>query len=219
MLVTEFIQQAYQVAMGESTAPTSGDENYTLLFNAGNLFIEAWQNEPDTDWNSLWGRATLESTISTTDTYTLPTSVRKVSREEDGVKLTSTTGQVQYFTCVKPTELYKGGNRVAQIKDKLVFAEPFTSGDPFIGATITVPFFGYATKLTGPTSVIPVDQPLWLVYMAGAELARHDYTKQYQAPALIDQATDFMKSMKSNNEEEQDGTVDHGTYRPLGATT
>lgn len=208
--------------MGEAVPPAEGTENYNLLFNSANLLIETWQNEAGVNWNSLWDKVTLDDPVSTQQEFSYDTQlVRKFSMEEDGVKVTAPSGEVAYFTVCKPSELYKGGNRVAQIKKRgvLRFAEAFRADSQFIGGTIEAAYFGFAAKLVDANSEIPVDQPEWLVYMVAAGFAANDYTKNFREPNLIAQATAVMDSMKSNNEEEQDATMSHGDWTPLSETT
>lgn len=219
-----YIRSAYQKATGETGEDLApDDEAYVVLLNQGNDFIEDWQNAVDKDgeeidWNSLWGRQTLGSTVSATDSFTVDRDVvRKLSTEDYGFKIRLSDGRKKYFTVVKPNELSKGGNRVALIGDKITFAEPFDATDPFIGASIIFAYFGYAAKMTTGSSKVPVDDPMWLVFRGAAELARNDFIKTNQGQFLLNSADERMQKMISaNRKTTADNTVVHGGVQMPG---
>lgn len=210
MIASEYIQLAYQYGVGEATAPVDGEENYEILWNVSGPLIESWQNEKGTNWNSLWDRTNLAPLVTATDTFAIPAKIRKISKEEDGIKIVGPNGSTCYFTAVKPNQLWKGGNLCAQVGRTLKFAKPFDAASPLIGGTISTAYYGYAAKLVDANSLISVDQPMWLVFMGAAELARNDYTKQNNAPGLVAQANEVMEAMKFENEEEENPKVSHG---------
>lgn len=202
----EFIQQAYLWAVGKATPPTEGTNKHSVLLGTGNGFIEAWQNEQNTDWKSLYQRTVLTPLVTATDTFAIdPLVVRKIStNKEDTVIVTATSGKTAEYAIVTPEQLNTYEHVCARVGNNLVFSEAFESGSEFIGGTITMPNFGFATKLTTDVSVVPVDQPMWLVYMTAAEFVRNnDYIKQNQYPNLISMANEVMKSMKLNNKATQ----------------
>ncbi|HJP81455.1 MAG TPA: hypothetical protein VJ841_03625 [Candidatus Saccharimonadales bacterium] len=219
MLVPELIAQSYQQAVGEATPPAVGDENYKLLFNSANLFIDTWQDEEGVDWESLWDRTTLNTPVTATDEFPIDkTVVRKLSTKKKSVYITCTNGNVVDFKVVKPSDLNKGGKRVALKSGKLKFAEAFSNSSECIGGAITFSYYGFAPKLVDATSEVPVDQAWWLVFMVAAEFASKDYTRQNLAPDLIAQANAIMKSMIANNNQEEDPSIDHGDWQPLSET-
>lgn len=198
------MKQAYFAAVGKATPPTSGNK-YDALLLAGNMFIEQWQNEPNTDWKSLFRRESV-ATVSATDTFPVDLDeVRKVSTNaNDKVRLTATDGTYTDYDIVTPHQLSTHTKCVALVGENLVFDKPFDSDSQWIGASITLPYYTYAEPLVGANDEVPVDQPLWLVYMTAAEFVRNnDYIKQNQYSNLVAMAADVMKSMKKNNSESQ----------------
>lgn len=202
----QFIQQAYLMAVGKATPPASGTNKHSVLLQAGNIFIQQWQDEPNTDWKSLYQRTELADEVTATDTFALDaTVIRKLSvNKDDKVIVTSPDGIEAKYTIVTPNQLRSYDNACARIGNNLVFNKPFDNDSEFIGGTITVPNYGYASLLVQANDLVPVDQPLWLVYMVAAEFVRNnDYIKQNQYSNLIALAAEVMKSMKKNNGESQ----------------
>ncbi len=214
----DFIKRTYQFATGEASAPPVGSEDYNRIVDLGNSFIEDWQNEPGIQWGSLYKRVDI-GTVSATDRFSFDsTELRELSFEEDGVCLIGPNGQRAFFTLVQPRKLYQQDNGVARIGDEIVFGKPFTENSPWIGWTIRVSGYGTAEAMDSPTSIVPVDQPLWLVYMTAAEFARNDYIKSGQYGNIVALAANVMGSMKQNNEAAQHIIADHGNFEPLGET-
>ncbi len=218
----EYIKLAYQEATGETGADLAeSDEAWIILRDKGNTLIADWQNAVDAEkrpinWNSLWGRVTLVSTVSATDTFAIDTAVvRKLSTEEDGFKIKLPDGRYKVFTVVKPSQLSRGGDCVALVGDNVVFAEKFAIDDPFIGASILVSYFGYASLMTDASSKVPVDDPMWLVFRGGAQLATHDFIKSSKGPQLLNFADERMQSMiAANSEQDGNNYVDHDGWSP-----
>lgn len=200
----QFIQKAYFAATGKATAPTSGNK-YDALILSGNMFIEQWQNEPNIDWKSLYRKESV-GTISASDRISVDLDeIRKLSTDpNDKVVLTSTDGTETEYDIVKPNQLANHTKCCALMGEELVFSEAFDSDSQWIGATVTAPYYTFAEQMTSANDEVPVDQPLWLVYMTAAEFVRNnDYIKQGQYSNLIAMAQDVMNSMKKNNKESQ----------------
>lgn len=200
----QFIQKAYFAATGKATAPTSGNK-YDALLLSGNMFIEQWQNEPNTDWKSLYRKENV-GTISASDRISIDTdTIRKLSPNvNDKVVLTSTDGTTTEFSIVSPNQLANHTKCCALVGEELVFSEAFDADSQWIGANVVAPYYTFAEQMSGASDEVPVDQPLWLVYMTAAEFVRNnDYIKQNQYSNLIATAQDVMNSMKKNNKESQ----------------
>lgn len=216
----QFIQQAYMAAVGKATPPAPGTNKHSVLLGMGNIFIEQWQNEPNVDWRSLWRKEQL-ATVSATDRFAIDTDeVRKLStHEDDNVVVESPEGKRAEFVIVRPEQLSHHVNAVALIGEYLVFSQPFASDSEFIGGKITVPYYTYAEKLVNANDEVPVDQPIWLVYMTAGEFVRNnDYIKQNQYSNLINLANEVMKSMKQNNKASQVTTAKRA-WMPLAGET
>lgn len=212
----EFIKAAYLEATRKDVPPPVGSRKYNALLEIGNLFIQAWQNEPNTDWNSLWRKEKI-GTVSTTDRYSIDTDeVRKVStRPNDKVEIRTADGQVALFSIVKPEQLSDYDRTCAKVGDELVFNQPFDSDSPLIGGDIYLPYFTYAERMTSSTSVVPVDQPMWLVWITAADFVRTDPAKPHLYGNLVAMAQDAMNSMKDNNRQTQSSQMVNN-WAPLG---
>lgn len=217
MIVSEYIKLANQEATGETDVPSTDSEAYIALYNQVPILVSAWQNAVDAegkyiDWESLWARTTLPAAIVPgQDTYSLTTGlVRYLSTEDGGFNLVKSDGSLRPFQVVKPSELSLGGDRVAFSKDQLLFAEPLIASDEFIGADIKFAYYGFAQPITGASSVIPVDDPYWVVYRGASSLARNDYVKGGQYNNILNLAKEKWDAMVSRNRKTANNTVNHG---------
>lgn len=190
------ISKAYKAAKAKSTAPTSGTK-YDLLLDIIDNEQRNWQDEPDTQWDSLYLKANCADTVTTEDTYELPDTIREISKRADDYVLVGTTK----YKIVRPSQLsrYQSDNVVAQVGRNLVFPSDFTAGTASIGATITVPGYGYVNDITAGTDLVEVDNPQWLIYACAAEFIRNDIVKGGQYQNLLDKAELVMEKMKQNN--------------------
>lgn len=200
MTLAELIQKAYLLATGKPTAPSTGSRKYNQLLELSKIFTETWQNEPGTDWTSLFDYRD-SGTVTATDTFELDDEIRKVSQQDgDYVRIVEGDQETEYEV-VSADRLweYRYSNAVAQVGRNLMFSREFISSDAQIGGTIVVPSYGYADVATAETDEIAVDDPMWLVYMVAAEFVRNDITRQNQYPNLIAMANDAMEKMKENS--------------------
>ena len=77
-----------------------------------------------------------------------------------------------------------------------------------LAGIINVPVYLRAPLLTKADSIVPVDNPMWLVTMCAAEYARNDILLQNQYSNLIAEANQLMQKMIENN-------AAQASYRPL----
>lgn len=213
MLVSNLIPASYLRATGTVSTLTSSDGDWTKLLQLADYYQQTWANEPGVDWVSLYSPAVACGTVTATDTFSLDSSIHKVSQgADDPVRIYWTDG-VKYtdFIVVSPDRLkdYAGGNYVAVSGNSLKFARTFTAADPEFGGTINVPAYTLPAALTGGTDTIAVDNPYWLVTMCAAEYTRNNLVRQNQYPNLLAEANELMKKMIENNDPQQDGVVMH----------
>ena len=212
MIASELIKLAYQEAMGESEPPTTGEENYKLLFNAANEFIDTWQDEPGVDWEEL--QDTLSITLTTDREYTPAVDAkfrRLATGTLDGPYITTPAAQEVELKIAKPSQLGRTGNKVALVSGKVRLATTPSAANGLVGGILSVPYIRWATKLTDGNSTIPVTNPMWLVYMVGWYFASQDYVKSNQAPRLAAMAKNEMESMKAENINDEDDYITHGS--------
>ena len=199
MTVSDYVQKAYLLATGKTTTLAEGTAKYTKFLNLANLLQLKWQNEPGVDWPSLYLRENVSGTVSATDTFALPATIRKLSqRPEDKVRITRTDSTLDYYDIIQPDELkrYIGYNACAKIGSNLVFPSAFTASSAQFGGTIRVPGYGSVETLADDADTIAVEDPDWLCYMAAAEYVRNDITRQAQYGNLVALAVDSMNHMK-----------------------
>ena len=217
MTLATLVQQAYQLAASKETAPAAGTSKYLKLVGFANICQDAWQNEPDEDWNSLYSTVSLSALVTATDTFALNATIRKISnRPGDKIYILCLDGSKIYFTQCRPEELsdYPNQNFVAKVGSNLRFARTFAAADKEFGGTIKVPAYAFVATLATDANVIQVDIPLWLSYMVAAEYCRTDPQLNYLEDGLVARANDIMQEMKQSNA----GQVEtaHRPWAPLG---
>lgn len=170
--------------------------------------MDTWQEEAD--WNSQYNPALTVTTVTNTDTFAIPVTVRKLSDKlGDPVRILWTDG-VGYtdYDIIPADDLklyYSGqtkqspwGQYCAQIGSNLVFNHTFTSADKQFGGTIKAPVYTFVTALVADADVVPVSIPNWLVAATAAEYVRTDITLQNQYPELKAEANDLLQRMIDN---------------------
>ncbi len=220
MTTTELVAGILLKATGKATTVTQGDTKWNKVVGIANLLIGQWESEPGVDWDSLYDNAYSLGAVTATDTFAIDTDdVRKISQERgDYIRIVHTDGNYTDYELVKGDRLkaYTEGNYCARIGDNLVFNNAFASTDPQYGGTIYVPKYGFATRLSDASSVVPVDDPNWLLVMGAAEYTRTDITRQNQYPNLVAEGNQLMIKMKENNSAQVD-TVP-SSFMAAGAT-
>lgn len=214
MITSDLIAQAWAKAEGETFTDGVGSDNWNYMFTLANYFITSCQNEYGVDWVSLYDPLFQVDTVSATDSYDLdPDDVRKLSNEtEDYVRIIHTNGtSYTDYTIVPANQLkrYQFSNGVAQhvcakVGATLRFAKKFSTSDAQFGGTIYVPKYGSFDPLQNENSTVPIDDPLWLVCMIAYDVALHDILRKDIANNILSEAGEFMKTMKSNNNDAQD---------------
>lgn len=214
MTTTDLISLAWVKAEGEEFTDGIGSNNWNYMFSLANYYILSCQDEYGVDWVSLYDPLYEVDTVTTTDKYDLNTDdVRKLSNEtEDYVRIVHSDGQnYTDYTIVPANQLkryqFRSGaaaNACAKIGSTLKFARTFTSSDPQFGGKIYVPKYGNFDLLTDEDSEVPIDNPLWLVSMIAYDVALHDILRKDTANNILAEANEFMKGMKSDNNDAQD---------------
>lgn len=187
------------------------DKKYQKIVGIANMYIPVWQSEPNVDWQSLYEPSYFVGTLSTEQSYDIDTSeVAKVSNILGDTIKVRKDGQVREYTTVPPEQagIYKGQDCCIIAGHKLVFIDTIRNDDPMLGGKIEIPVYLKASLLTGASSIIPVDNPMWLVTICAAEYARNDILLQNQHGNLIEEANQLMQKMIENNSAQ-------ANYRPL----
>jgi hypothetical protein len=220
MTQNEAIQKAHLFATGKATMPTEGSTKYVKILALLNAYKDIWATEPGVDWASLRSYATLSAVVTATATFALPATIGKVSkRQGDTVIVTAIDGTETEYNLVPAYELNDPGNEsaCAIIGSNLVFATAFTASSPQLGGAITVPRHSTPADMASASTVVPVDDPYYIVFMAAADFVRNDVTKQDQYGNLVGQAAERMTYMKQNNQS-QDETIPNYAVATAGET-
>jgi hypothetical protein len=196
------ISKAYVHAQRKGTAPAVGTDKYAVLLDIADSMQQMWAAEPGIEWNSLYSIVS-NGVITATDTFDLDDSVDYISKRfGDYVTTVSANGlNIVTYKLVSPDQLYeyKADKAVAQIGRTLKFSKPFISTDTEIGYTLKVPAMTFPDDLTSGSSLVSVDDPMWLVYMTAAEYVRNDVVKVSQYNNLLAMADNSLQKMKANN--------------------
>lgn len=202
MTLIEAITDANLLATGKATAPASSTSRYAAFKSFANIVQQMWQDDPEAEWDSLRITLTLASTVNATDTFSLGTSVRELSRrDQDSISILHTDGlNSTYYELVEPEQLqeYKraGMRVVAKIGTSLVFSMDFLPTDPQFGGAIKVPCYTYVSTLVNDSDIIQVDSPLWVTLMMAAEYCRTKTSLVGRTDGLVARAGQVMEKMK-----------------------
>ena len=213
MILSELIAATILRATGKVSSAVQGDAKWNKILGIANMKIDDWSYEPEVDWASLYNPAVSLGAVTATNTFAIPTdktvpppavAIRVISQTYgDPIRILHTDGvSFTDYDLIPFDQLkqYSDGNYCTQILDNLVFNHTFTSNDAEFGGTIQVPALLFPTHLSGPTDIVPVDNPGWLVAMCAAEYVRTDVTRQNQYKNLISEANQLMGRMKDDND-------------------
>lgn len=219
MILSDLVSGVVLKATGKRSTLTATDEKYLKIVELANQYTDVWQNT--TDWSSQYDPDLSFGTVTATDTFSVPSTVRKISDARgDTVRIWYTDGVGYTDFGIVPADTLKRytttDNVCAQIGSSLVFKRTFASTDSEFGGTIKVPVYTFAATLASASDVISVDIPRWLVFMCAAEYVRNDITKQNQYPNLVQEANELMEKMRDDNDA-QINEPDFA-FMPLGRT-
>ena len=211
MNTTQLVSAVMLKATGKVRNLPETDKKYQKILGIANMYIPVWQSEPNVDWQSLYDANHNIGTLSTDQEYEIDfTKIAKISSVCGDTIKVKKDNQIKEYTTVPPEQagMYKGQNCCTIAGNKLVFIDPIRSYDHMIGGQITIPVYLHAPLLTSQSSIVPVDNPMWLVTMCAAEYARNDILLQNQYGNLVEEANQLMQKMIENNAAQV-------SYRPL----
>lgn len=128
---------------------------------------------------------------------------RGLLEPSDRVVVTNIDGSTVYYYLVEPQQraiyptntVYTSG-RNPQI---LTFTADINTGDRIVGGTIQVPGYYMPSPLSAATDLIPIDDPMWLVYAVASEIAFNDVTYEDKYVDLNTKANNLYTLMASTN--------------------
>jgi len=178
----------------DSTAPTSGDEDYTVWMNLCNIAIDLWEHEEGILWKELFVELADaadgdKTTVAGQTQYDVPTDFKflnsgfvwvddvpfPVIRIEDLQLYDQNTSNWCYFT---KTHLEFNPNLTVEA-----------------GGTIKYNYYKNATALTTGTDTFEMSDPMFAVYFAVSEL-----TKEEGNAETLNIAMQKLEAMKVRNE-------------------
>lgn len=202
MLASDFLNEVYVKYRGKiaSRTPAWGSDKAIVAIGIANSKKNEWATDPRNKWDSLFDIVSMGTISTGTSTYDLDDSFFMAS---DYAKVVLTNGEYVEYPIVKPQQrnLSSGQSLYIHGSDprKITFTQ--TIDDSLDGGTLYIPGYYIPADMTLSTSVVPVDNPQWLVYVTAAELARNDPAKDDQYPTLLGTANDlYVKMSNANND-------------------
>lgn len=192
----EYINSIYEA---DSSAPTSGDEDFTVWTSILNIAVNLWENETGMLWKELFVKlsdaTTGDKTTTTARSYDVPDDFRfpasgivwigsgstktayKVINIEDLTLYENNSDNWCYFVL--------GGTPSLEFNPNCSLAS---------GATINYAYYKNATKLSTGTDELEMSDPMFAVFYALSELRRDE------GDASSGQiATQKLEAMKTKN--------------------
>lgn len=181
---------------GDSTPPTSGEEDYNVWMGLLNIAINIWENEEGVLWRTLF-TTLAESpdgtkTTTTAESYTLPALFQFSASAY--VWLGSGNQKTAYKVIpIEKAQLLENNNdRWCYFTETtLEFNPNLTIG---AGQTINYNYYKYATKLTTGTSTFDMTDPFFAIYYAISELKKDEGDT-----SALTVATQKLEAMKTKN--------------------
>lgn len=160
----------------DETAPSSGDEDYTVWLALLNIAINLWETEEGILWFELFAKLVDApdgtKTTTTAHSYALPA----LFQFSASAYVWLGTGQNKTpYKVIKPQELQlyenNGDNWCYFTTSTLEFNPNITMP---VGQTISYNYYKYATKLTTGSSTFEMSDPMAAVYYALGELKKDE---------------------------------------------
>jgi len=172
----DYINTLYE---SDSTAPTSGDEDYAVWMALLNVAINLWENEEGVLWNELFVKlddaATGDKTASAGDwSYDCPDDFAFPA--SGYVWIGSGTNKIAYKV-IKQQEVQLHENNSGRWCYFLMDGSPTLEFNPnctVSAGTIRYNYYKIATALTTGTDVIEMADPMFAVYYALSELKKEE---------------------------------------------
>lgn len=196
---------------GDSTPPSSGEEDYDVWTGLLNTAVNLWENEEGVLWEELFidlaDAPDGDKTTDGTNTYDLPTLFKFPA--SGYVWTGSGENKTAYKVIrIKDKQLYENNtdNWCYFTSTKLKFNPNISMST---GETITYSYYKSASKLTTGSDTFEMSDPMFAVYYALSELKKEEGDT---SAATI--ATQKLEGMKTKNMQTPDWQID--SLYPLG---
>jgi hypothetical protein len=193
----DYINALYE---SDSTAPTSGDEDYLVWTSLVNIAVDLWENEEGILWKELFVKledaADGDKTVTAGDySYVLPTNFRFPA---SGFVWLGTGTNKTAFQVIKQEDLVLYENDMGNWCYFLMDTTPTLEFNPnctlTTGDTLSYNYYKKATALTTGASTFEMSDPMFAVYYVLSELKKEEGDT---SAALI--ATQKLEGMKTRN--------------------
>jgi hypothetical protein len=193
--LADFIGYVNTLYESDETAPTSGDEDYTVWTGLANMAINVWENEEGVLWKELFVKLEDapdgDTTTDGTNSYTLPTLFKYPASSYVWVG-----GDAYKVIKQEDIQLYEGDS--TRWCYFLMDSTPTLEFNPNLtmttGDTIKYNYYKYATKLSGSTDTFEMSDPMFAVYYAVGELKKDEGDA-----SALDIATQKLEGMRTKN--------------------
>ncbi len=182
---------------GDSTPPTSGEEDYEVWTSLLNVGINIWENEEGVLWRSLFTTLTAaadgdKTTVAADHSYALPTLFQFPASAF--VWLGAGNQKIPYtIVPIEKVQLMENDSgRWCYFTETTLEFNPNLTIEG--GNTISYNFYKYATKLATGSSTFEMSDPFFAVYYALSELKKDEGDT---SPLNI--ATQKLEAMKTKN--------------------
>lgn len=214
MTADEIIQRAYKLAKGDDENLSQGEMEYSKHLGTLDMLQKDWAAEkhllPDERWASLERVVSVGAEEAKNGAIKLPETASGLARLPiNGLGVCTTTGIGNMRRIIKTLRgmsqrefAEKGENSAVYTYDyvnKQIFVKDKTVQELQKNSERKLSFTYYKipNKITSGRDVTEVDEPNWLVYMLGAEIARTDIIQSGQYGNLIAMAQNVMIGMIS----------------------
>ena len=188
----------------DNDTPASDDDEYTTRLRLINQSIGKWE-QSDVLWDELWTTYTHGSVVVAADLDYVLTLTNL--RFTGGFLKLTLNGASQLIEFISPEEYqsYNGEAKVAyitgNIKDGWTLNLGWTpvAGDGTVGATISFPYYKFATRLSSSTDKSEMPDPNYIVYDVAAAKSLME-SKNNQFSIYSTEAQNSMINMRTMNE-------------------
>jgi len=186
---------------GDSTSPTSGEEDFEVWTSLINIGVNIWEYEEGMLWKELFSKladaATGDKTITSNDySYAVPTNF---SHNASGyVWIGSGTNKIP-FKVIKQEDVQLQENGTGRWCYFLMDTTPTLEFNPnatlpTTGQTISYNYYKTATALAAASDIFEMADPMFAVYFALGELK-----KEEGDTSALSIATQKLEAMKTRN--------------------
>jgi len=198
--LNDFIQLLNTLYNSSSTEPASGEEDYTVWTDLANIAVSMWENEEGVMWNELFVKladaATGDKTTGASDySYAVPTDFRFPA---SGYVWIGSGQSKTPLKVLKQEELQLHENDTEHWCYFLMDGSPTLELNPNLtitaGYTISYNYYKKASKLSSGSDTFEMNDPMFAVYFALAELKKEE-GNSYE----VQIAQQKLESMKTRN--------------------